>query len=158
MDGEVVNIFPVDANSGGFALATPYAVGGLRNGVKVNGVIVVSTSAGCRIFKPASGKGASKSWDDCICDAASVVRTEGGCSLIGLFGDGNVRAFSIPGLREIGCRRINQVADMRRLRDSAISCSGGILCWTGPSEVAMFSAWGTGIPLYENPVQSDMRK
>ena len=151
LDDKVISICPIETTTGRFALATPNAVGGLRNGIKINGVIAVSTCSNCRIFKPATGRGASRSWDDSICDSAAVVRTEGGCSLIGLFGDGRVRAYSIPGLREFGSRRINDIVDMRRLADSAISSAGTFMCWTGPSEVALFSTWGTGIDLYGNP-------
>lgn len=140
----------MDADSGNPALATGNAVGGLRNGLKINGVVVVVTVSGCRIFKPATAKGAHKTWDDYLCDTATVVKADtGGYSLVGLFGDGNTRAFSIPSLREIGCSKINHLVDMRRLSESAVSPTGIILSWIGPSEVGLFNAWGSSVKLYE---------
>lgn len=149
LDDKVLNIIPIDVDQGTPALATASIVAGLRTGAKVNGVVIAVTVSGCRIFKPATSKGAHKSWDDYLCDAAAVVKTEGrGYSLVGLFGDGNARAFSIPGLKEIGCTSIHQIADMRRLSDSTVCPDGSVLTWTGPSEVAVFSVWGSGTGLY----------
>ncbi|KAJ5095355.1 hypothetical protein NUU61_004711 [Penicillium alfredii] len=149
IDDKVIKVIPIDAESGGLALATPGAVGGLRNGMKVNGVVVAVTIAGCRIFKPATSKGAHKSWDDCLCDSAAVVKSEGrGYSLVGLFGDGNARAFSIPALRDIGCTKINHIADMRRLSEARITPTGSVLTWVGPSEIGVFNVWGTGSGLH----------
>ncbi|PWY92442.1 hypothetical protein BO70DRAFT_305892 [Aspergillus heteromorphus CBS 117.55] len=149
LDDKVISIIPVNADDGSLALATPNLVGGLRNGNRVNGVVIAVTVSGCRIFKPATSKGAHRSWDDYLCDSAAVVKTEArGYSLVGLFGDGHTRAFSIPGLKEIGSRPINQIADMRRLSDATISSNGTVLVWTSPSEVGLFSVWGTGHGLY----------
>ncbi|KAF4158734.1 hypothetical protein CNMCM6069_003300 [Aspergillus lentulus] len=148
LDDKVLNVIPIDADQGTPALATASMVAGLRTGAKVNGVVIAVTVSGCRIFKPATSKGAHKSWDDYLCDAAALVKTEGrGYSLVGLFGDGNARAFSIPGLKEIGCTSIGQIADMRRLSDSTVCANGSVLTWTGPSEVAVFNVWGSGTGL-----------
>ncbi|BDD57006.1 hypothetical protein MPDQ_007738 [Monascus purpureus] len=148
VDDKVVSICPINTDTGNLALATPNTVGGLREGLKFNGVIVAVTISGCRIFKPATAKGASKTWDDYLCDAASVVKPDDkGCSLVGLFGDGNIRAFSIPSLKEIGCSKISHIFDMRRLSSSIISPAGIVLSWLGPSEVGLFNVWGAGIEL-----------
>ncbi|GAD99096.1 SNARE-dependent exocytosis protein (Sro7), putative [Paecilomyces variotii No. 5] len=148
LDDKVISISPIDADKGDPALATGKAVAGLRTGFKLNGVIVTVTPSGCRIFKPATSKGAYKSWDDFLCDSATVVKTEGrGYSLVGLFGDGNVRAYAIPSLKEIGSSRIDHLVDMRRLSEALISPTGNILAWIGPSEVGLLRAWGAGIGL-----------
>jgi syntaxin-binding protein 5 len=63
-----------------------------------------------------------------------------------VFGDGTARAYSIPGLKEIGSSRLS-VLDTTRTTNSAITNSGDVLGWTGPSEVAMLCVWGTGQPL-----------
>lgn len=106
------------------------------------------TSSDCRIFRPATNKGASKTWGDFLCDSAGFVKTEGrGFSLVGLFGDGNVRAFSIPGLKEIGCAAIGNTLDVRRFSEAVISPSGDLIGWTGPSEVAIINVWGSGAAL-----------
>lgn len=150
IDDKVINIIPIDAESGGQALATPNAVGGLRSGAKVNGAVIAVTVSGCRIFKPPTAKGAHKSWDDYLCDSATVVKCEGrGYSLVGLFGDGNARAFSIPALRDIGCAKINHIADMRRLSEACITPGGSVMTWVGPSEIAVFNVWGSGSGLYD---------
>ncbi|KAJ5866107.1 hypothetical protein N7534_000660 [Penicillium rubens] len=149
VEDKVISVIPIDADSGGLALATPSVVGGLRNGVKVNGVVIAVTASGCRIFKPPTSKGAHKTWDDYLCDSAAVVKTEGrGYSLVGLFGDGHARAFSIPALRDIGCTKINHIADMRRLSESCITPTGNIMAWVGPSEIGMFNVWGSGSGLH----------
>ena len=149
VEDKVISVIPIDADSGGLALATPSVVGGLRNGAKVNGVVIAVTASGCRIFKPPTSKGAHKTWDDYLCDSAAVVKTEGrGYSLVGLFGDGHARAFSIPALRDIGCTKINHIADMRRLSESCITPTGNIMAWVGPSEIGMFNVWGSGSGLY----------
>lgn len=107
------------------------------------------TVSGCRVFRPATSKGAHKSWDDFLCYSAAVVKTEGhGYSLVGLFGDSNARAYSIPALKEIGCSNIGHIVDMRRLSDSVISPTGNVLAWTGPSEVGLFNVWGSGATPY----------
>lgn len=150
IDDKVIKLLPIDADSGGQALATPTAVAGLRSGAQVNGVLIAVTNAGCRIFKPPTAKGAHKTWDDYLCDSAQVVKCDGrGYSLVGLFGDGNVRAFSIPGLREIGTQPINQIADMRRLSEAHITPTGSVMAWSGPSEIALFNVWGRGDTLYD---------
>ncbi|KAL5002392.1 lethal giant larvae like, C-terminal-domain-containing protein [Aspergillus recurvatus] len=148
LEDKVINIIPINADDGSLALATGNAFGGLRNGTRVYGAVVAVTVNGCRIFKPATSKGAHRSWDDYLCDSASVVNLPGrGCSLVGLFGDGNARAFSIPGLKEIGCAKIGHMADMSRLSQSTVSPNGSVLFWTSPSEVGLFNVWGAGIEL-----------
>jgi Lethal giant larvae(Lgl) like, C-terminal. len=150
VEDKVIALIPIDAESGGHALATPSVVSGLRNGVKVSGAVIAVTPSGCRIFKPPISKGAHKNWDDYLCDSAQVVRSEGrGYSLVGLFGDGNVRAFSIPGLRDIGCERINHIAETRRLPEAYITSAGCVMTWVGPSQIGLFNVWGTGRKLYE---------
>lgn len=150
LDDKVIKLIPIDADSGGSALATPPAVSGLRSGLKINGVVIGVTVSGCRIFKPPTARGAHKEWDDnYLCDSAALVRKEGrGYSLVGLFGDGNARAFSIPALRDIGCTKINHIADMRRLSEASITPTGSVLTWVGPSEVGLFNLWGSGNSLY----------
>ncbi|KAI9370097.1 lethal giant larvae like, C-terminal-domain-containing protein [Aspergillus egyptiacus] len=148
LDDKVISIIPVNADDGSLALATGDAFAGLRNGSKVHGAVVGVTTTGCRIFKPANSKGAHRSWDDYFCDSASVVNIPGrGCSLVGLFGDGNARAFSIPGLREIGCSKISHKADMSRLSSCTVAPNGAVLVWTSPSEIGLFNVWGAGIEL-----------
>ncbi|KAL2001575.1 hypothetical protein VTN02DRAFT_1575 [Thermoascus thermophilus] len=148
LDDKVIRICPIDADTGNPALATQTAVASLRNGFKLHGVVIAVTPSSCRIFKPAASKGAHKTWDDFMCDSAAVVKTEGrGYSLVGLFGDGNARAYSIPGLKEIGCAQISNILDVRRLSEALISPTGDVLGWTGPSEIGVFNVWGSGIPL-----------
>lgn len=149
VEDTVVGIYPINANSGEPALASQSAVAGLRHGAKVNGVVLAVTPSGCRILRPATNKGASKTWDDYLCYSAAVVKTEGrGYSLVGVFGDGNARAFSVPGLKEIACAAVSKVLDVRRLSDTLISPTGDIVGWVGPSEIAVLNAWGAGEALY----------
>jgi len=142
----VIRIAPVDAQTGNFAYATQNAFGSLRNGYKVNGVLIAVTASEARIFKPATHKGAHKSFDEFACVSAAVARAdEGGHALVGLFQDGSARAYSIPALREIGGANIGAILDRQRLGDAIITETGDVFGWTGPSETAMLNVWGTGI-------------
>jgi syntaxin-binding protein 5 len=105
------------------------------------------TQSEARIFKPASAKGAHKTWDDVFCDSAAVSEFElHGVALVGLFGDGTARAFSIPALKEIGMAKLDML-DKTRSTNSVVTPAGDILGWTGPSEIAMLNVWGTAQPL-----------
>ena len=138
-------IYPMNAENGGPAEASQSAVANLKNGLRVSGVLVVVTRSSARIFRPTSSKGASKSWDDVFCDKCAVVRFDAhGYALIGLFGDGTAKAFSLPGLKEIASRSIANVLDVRRLSEAIITPTGDIFAWKGPSELAVLNVWGTG--------------
>jgi syntaxin-binding protein 5 len=102
------------------------------------------TQTEIRIFKPANGKGASKSFDDVLCDAATVSEYElHGFAVLCVFGDRTVRAYSIPGLKEIGKAPL-PLLDSSRSTASVVTETGDVFCWTGPSELAVVHAWGTG--------------
>lgn len=147
-EDQVTSISPVDADHGAPALATPISMGGLQKGQKANGVLVVTTMSSAHIFKPATAKGASKTFDNVFCDTATVSRYhDRGYALIGLFGDGCARAFSIPALRDLGTIRLNHIFDVKRFPDAIINTSGDIIGWTGPSELAVATVWGAKQPL-----------
>ncbi|OTA99963.1 hypothetical protein M426DRAFT_324704 [Hypoxylon sp. CI-4A] len=140
----VVSINPIITETGKPALATGHAVAGLREGRHVNGSLVVVTQSEARIFKPATSKGASKSFDDYLCDAAAVTEFElHGMALVGVFGDRVVRAFSLPGLKELGSYPLPMM-DGSRAEGSIVTLDGEVFCWTGPSEIAVLNAWGSG--------------
>lgn len=148
----IVSIYPIDSQSGDSALATGQAMAGLQTGQKTNGVLVVISVSSAHIFKPASAKGASKTFDNAFCDAAAVTQFEQrGYALVGLFGDGIARAFSLPALKEIGTIRLNHLFDTKRLPEATINSSGDIVGYTGPSELAVASVWGANRPLAESP-------
>lgn len=145
LEDKIVSVSPINSDTGETVEATPELVAGLRNGSRVNGVLVAVTQSGARIFKPAAAKGASKSWDECLCYRAAVIRFEAHTyALIGLFGDGCAKAFSLPGLKEIASTNISNTLDVRRLSEALITPTGLIFGWTGPSEVAALNVWGTG--------------
>ena len=66
-----------------------------------------------------------------------------GFALVGVFGDGTTRAYSLPALKEIGLFNLTML-DKTRSTSSIVTNSGDIIGWTGPSEIAMLSVWGTG--------------
>jgi hypothetical protein len=128
-------------------------MGGLQSGRKVDGVLVAVTVSSAHIFRPASAKGASKTFDNYFCDSATVARyEERGYALIGLFGDGAARAFSIPALKEIANARVNHLLDTKRFADAIVTPTGDILGWAGPSELAIVNVFGFGSNL---PVSTD---
>ena len=145
----------MNADSGELAGATQEIVGGLSNGLTVDGVLVVVTNASARVFKPPSAKGAHKSWDDFLCYSASICKFEAHTSaLVGLFGDGTAKAFSLPGLKEIVSVDVSNTLDLRRIAEAMITPTGFIFGWKGPSEVAALNIWGTHQDLYDPQHQS----
>ena len=145
LDDRIISISSINADTGEPAEATPELVAGLRNGSRVNGVIVAVTNTGARIFKPAAAKGASKTWDEFLCYRAAIVRFETHTyALLGLFGDGSAKIFSIPGLKEIASTNVSHVLEVRRLSEAIITSTGLVFGWAGPSEIAVLNVWGSG--------------
>jgi len=146
LDDQVVCISPINADTGNAANASQEAVARLRQGGKVNGVLIVVTRSSARIFKPATNKGAHKTWDAGLCVSAAVTRFEDrGYALVGLFSDATARSYSIPALKEIGVALLNPPLDPGRLGEALVTSTGDVLGWTGPSEAALLNVWGTGL-------------
>lgn len=104
-----------------------------------------------RIFRPANSKGASKEFDGVLCDAASVAELElQGFAVVGVFGDRTARAFSIPGLKEIGKADLPMI-DSGRITNTTVTQTGDVFAWTGPSELAVLHVWGAGQRLQQSP-------
>ena len=148
LDDRIIKICPMYAETGRPAYASQSAVAGLRTGSKINGVLLAITASGARLFRPATNKGAHKTFDQCLCDSATVVRYEDvGYALLGLFGDGCARAYSLPALKEIGSVKVNDILDIRRFSDAIITSTGDILGWKGPAEMALMNIFGHGLQL-----------
>ncbi|KAJ4365833.1 Lethal(2) giant larvae sro7 [Neocucurbitaria cava] len=146
LDDKVIKICPMYAETGRPAYASQSAVAGLRNGSKIKGVLLAVTASGARLFHPPTNKGAHKTWDQFLCDSAAVVRYEElGYALLGLYGDGCARAYSIPALKEIGSVKVSDVLDIRRFSEAVITSTGDILGWKGPAELALINVFGTGL-------------
>ena len=145
VEDEVIMIYPLNAQTGQSAFASQQAYAGLRSGVPLDGSVIVVTRRGAKIFKPAEAKGASKSWNDCLCDTAAVARSENSAALVGLFGDGSAKTFSIPALKELASVRVDNVLDIRQFSQAVIAPNADIVGWTGPSELAIVSPWGSGV-------------
>jgi syntaxin-binding protein 5 len=64
-------------------------------------------------------------------------------ALVGVFGDRITRAYSLPGLKQIGSASL-EMMDGSRSADSIVDEDGNVFCWTGPSEIAILSVWGAG--------------
>ncbi|KAK7747785.1 Lethal(2) giant larvae sro7 [Diatrype stigma] len=152
LSDKVVAICPILAETGKPAYATGSAVAGLREGQDVNGLLVVVTHTEVRIFKPATAKGASKTFDDILCDAACVTEFPlSGMALVGVFGDRVARAFSLPGLKELGSAPLPMMDGSRAAGGTVVTDDGDLFCWTGPSEIAVLDVWGTGQQLENTP-------
>ncbi len=144
----IVAICPIVSETGAPASATGAAVAGLRSGQHVNGTLVVATQREARIFRAPAAKGASKTFDDsAFCNAAAVVshgEPHAGHALLGVFGDGTLRAFSLPGLKEMGKAAVGGPGgglDATRLGESVVATTGEVYGWAGPSELVVLSAW-----------------
>ena len=145
LDSKVVHIGPINAENGSPAGASQTAMAALRTGLKVNGALAAVTQGSIHVFKPASSKGAHKSFDSYFCDAAAVVQYQNqGHAIVGLFGDGTARAYTIPALKEIASIKVGDILDVRRFSDAVITPTGNVLGFTGPSEMALINVWGTG--------------
>ncbi|GAB1317566.1 Lethal(2) giant larvae sro7 [Madurella fahalii] len=139
---KVVAICPVNSENGQAAAATGPTVAGLRQGKEVHGVLVVVTQTEIRVFKPATAKGASRSFDDQLCDAARVAEfPRHGVAVVAVFGDRTTRAYSLPGLKEIGRANLPML-DPARTISAVISRTGEVFGWTGPSEISIIPVWG----------------
>ena len=147
-EDRVISLCPIDAIAGSSVTATGQAMGGLQSGHKIDGVLVATTASSAHIFRPASSKGASKTFDNYFCDSAAVARYEDrGYALVGLFGDGTARAFSLPALKEIGSTRVNHILEAKRFAEAIVTPTGDILGWAGPSEIAIVNCFGAGLAL-----------
>jgi len=141
--GRVRLVHPLNGVSTTPAYASPQAVASLRDGFKVDGFLLVVTENEARIFRPASAKGTHHAFSNAMCLSAAVSNYQGrGLALIGLFGDGTMKAYSIPGLRELASSRLDGMLDIKRLQDGIITPNGDIIGWTGPSEIATVNIWG----------------
>ncbi len=146
MDDKIINICPMHADTGRPAYASQAAVAGLRNGSRINGVLLAISASGVRLFRPPSNKGAHKTFDQFLCDAAAVVRYEDlGHAMLGLFGDGHARAYSLPALKEIGSVKVSEVLDSKRFSEAVITSTGDIFGWKGPAEMVLINVFGTGL-------------
>jgi len=64
-----------------------------------------------------------------------------GFALVGLFSDRTVRAYTLPGLKEIA-RQPLPMLDSTRTISAVISKTGDVFGWTGPSELVVLPVWG----------------
>ncbi|ERF68720.1 hypothetical protein EPUS_07138 [Endocarpon pusillum Z07020] len=120
----IISISPINADSGFPAYATQSAVGSLKTGNRINGVLVVTTTTGVQVFKPASARGAHNCHNQLQ------------------------RPRRRPSLKEIGSAKISHVLDVKRFREAIITPTGDILGWTGPSELALSSTSGAPAKAY----------
>jgi syntaxin-binding protein 5 len=112
---------------------------------------VAVTQKEIRIMRPATSKGASRDFDDVLCDAANVVESElQGYAVMCVFGDKTLRAYSLPGLREIGKADLPML-DISRSSATAVTQTGDVFAWSGPCELALVHGWGTGKGLQQSP-------
>ncbi|KAL8716887.1 MAG: hypothetical protein Q9225_005821, partial [Loekoesia sp. 1 TL-2023] len=147
-EDKIITIAPLDSELGDPAEATQTAVAGLRDGRRIDGVLLVVSTSSVKVFRPPTAKGAHKTWDDVFCDAAAVVRYQAaGYALLGLFGDGSAKTYSIPALKQIASANVGHILDVRRFSEVIITPTGDVVGWTGPSEMALLNVWGTGSDL-----------
>lgn len=103
------------------------------------------------MFRPGNSKGASRDFEGLSCHAASVAELElQGFAVVGLFEDRTARAFSIPGLKDLGKAELSMV-DSTKSKSAIVTQTGDIFAWTGPSEMTVVHVWGNGKPLQQSP-------
>ena len=145
LDDVIVSLCPFNAANGRAALATQDAVSSLRNGAKIDGALLAASKSDVRIFPPPTSKGAHKDWDGGSCVRVTISEVQNsGMAVLGVFGDNTVRAFTLPGLRELKREHVGGVFDRTKLGDAIVTQSGDVLGWAGPSELALINVWGSG--------------
>lgn len=149
LDEPVVGIIPLNTETGQLALATQYAVLGLRNGVKVSGAVVVVTKSEARIYKPPSGKGAGKSWGDhgYVCVKAGVVELESyGVALVCLMLSGVVKIYSIPALKDVTELKVSGQGgvDLAHIAEAQLLPTGDIMAMSCQTCLSTLTLFGTG--------------
>lgn len=149
LEARINQVFPINADTGRSAVATQEAVTSLRNGIRTNGAIIAVAPTNVHISRPATSKGAHKSFDSFFCDASGLIRYhDQSQALLTLSGDGFARIYSIPALKELTQPiPLNSTLDVRRFSDARITPTGHIIAFTGPSELAVLSIFGSGQPL-----------
>lgn len=153
LDSRINHIFPINAETGRSAVATQTAMASLRSGVRTNGAIIIVAPTVVHIARPATSKGAHKSFDSFFCDAAGLIRYhDQGQALLTLTGDGFARVYSLPALKELAPPiPLSNTLDVRRFSEARITPTGHIIAFTGPSELAVLSIFGAGKPLSNPP-------
>ena len=144
-----MGIIPLNTETGQLALATQYAVLGLRNGVKVAGAVVVVTKSEARIYKPPSGKGVGKSWGEqgYVCVKAGVVELESyGVALVCLMLTGVVKIYSIPALKDVTELKISGQGgvDLAHIEEAQLLPTGDIVALSSQTCLSTLTMFGTG--------------
>ncbi|CCU74158.1 SNARE-dependent exocytosis protein (Sro7) [Blumeria hordei DH14] len=143
LSDKIISIIPIISNSGQLAKATADTVRALRLGQQTDAVIVAVSQTEIRIFRPTTSKGASKTLDSHFCEAAQIVAFENQRFILTcIFGDASLRAFSLPGLKEVNSAKISEL-EASLLSSAKIGSSGRVYGWTGPSEISILNIWKT---------------
>ena len=146
------SISAFNPQTGAATPATPAALSALRSGQRFPGCLCLTSQTTAYILRPSSSsashppKPSHRDFDSIFCSSASLVNLDDGgpLCLAAIFGDGSIRAFTIPALKPLARQPISHTLEPARLPEAIITPSGSVLGWTGPSELAVLSVWGTG--------------
>lgn len=149
LEDPVVGIIPINTETGALAPASQHAVLGLRSGVKVPGAVIVVTRSEARIYRPPSGKGVHKAWNEqsLACVAAGLIELEiYGIALVCAMLSGVVKVLSIPALKEVTELDItgHGGVDVTKTEEVHILPSGDIIALSSPTSLITLSMFGTG--------------
>lgn len=149
---KIIAIHPLNTDTGEPARASQATYGDLPKGILIKGVIVAVTTTDCRVFRPPNGRSSHKDWYGQVCHSAAVVRVPTAIpealALVGVFSDGFVRTFTIPGLKEVNYGAISHVFDPSKYEEARISSEGSIVGWSGPAEIALLGLYAGGVVPY----------
>ncbi|KAF8431861.1 putative snare-dependent exocytosis protein [Terfezia claveryi] len=149
LDEPVVGIIPLNTETGQLALATQYAVLGLRNGAKVPGAVVMVTKSEARIYKLPSGKGVGKSWVEqgYVCVKAGVIELESyGVALMCLMLSGVVKVYSIPALKDVTELKASGQGgiDLAHISEAQLLPTGDIVALSSQTCLSTLTVFGAG--------------
>ena len=149
LEDPVVDIIPINTETGALAPASQHAVLGLRSGAKVSGAVIAITRSEARIYRPPSGKGVHKAWNEhsLACVAAGLIELEAyGVALVCAMLSGVVKVYSIPALKEVTELNIvgHRGVDVTKTEEVHIFPNGDIVALSSPTCLITLNMFGTG--------------
>lgn len=153
VDDAVISLTPLHSETGQRAWATPQAFASLRQGVKIPGILSVTTRSSTHLFRPPGARGAHRSFDKPLqCVAASVVELEEYGVVLCVVLNSSLKAYTLPGLKSIPVE-----INLSRLSSPiTILESGHILGWSGEHELELVYMFGKGAKLDDPTILPDV--
>lgn len=149
----VRRIAPIETYKGHSARANPDSVASLRDGNKVEGLVVLFAEDEVRICKPSSTKGTKESFNGRKCVTGNVAESEGhGVVAVCVMESGDVIYLSLPALNRVHEMSIANIGfDVtRKLDQFYVSDTGDLVGWLEDGQYGAACIWGIGTRLRQS--------